>query len=84
MPNQLKLTVDQIIAAIGLLDDEEQAQLRPDVIAWLAGAAPVAPTHPTRAASPERPLPGSWLAADIVAEEEELYLFDELMLLGDE
>lgn len=75
MANEFRLSVDQIVAAIGLLDDEEQAALRLTLLAWLAGAPAARPA--------ERSELRVW-AGQPPADEDDLYLYDELMALTDE
>ncbi len=78
MANEFRLSVDQIVAAIGLLDDEEQAELRLALLGWLAGAPAARP-----GSGAERSELRVW-AGQPPADEDDLYLYDELMALTDE
>jgi hypothetical protein len=78
MANEFRLSVDQIVAAIGLLGDEEQAELRLELLAWLAGSAAIRPEPTT-----ERLARRAWTAQP-PSDEDDLYLYDELMALTDE
>ena len=78
MANEFRLSIDQVVAAIGLLDDEEQAELRLALLPWLAGAPAARP-----ATNPSRADPRAWPVAP-PSDEDDLYLYDELMALTEE
>lgn len=90
--SRLKLTVDQVVAAVEALDEAEQAQLRERLLRWFAGLEqlgasvdelnePFVPFDEELGFSRRRPRFAAWEDPTIT---EELDLFDELMALEEE
>lgn len=90
--SRLKLTVDQVVAAVEALDEAEQAQLRERLLRWFAGLEqlgasvdepnePFVPFDEELGFSRRRPRFAAWEDPTIT---EELDLFDELMALEGE
>lgn len=89
----LKLTVDQVVAAVEALDEQEQAQLRERLLRWFAGLEQLGasardeeeerfvPFDENLGFSRRRPRFAAWEDPTIT---EELDLFDELMALEEE
>lgn len=89
--SRLKLTVDQVVAAVEALDEQEQAQLRERLLRWFAGLEQIGsgeepeerfvPFDEELGFSRRRPRFAAWEDPTIT---EELDLFDELMALEEE
>lgn len=79
MANGFRLSVDQVVAAIEILDPGEQAELRMRLLGWLAGASLGSDVEP----QPSRIRPAGWTPQP-ASDDDELYLYDELMALTDE
>ncbi|MCZ2111299.1 MAG: hypothetical protein LC118_17310 [Dehalococcoidia bacterium] len=89
--SRLKLTVDQVVAAVEALDDAEQAQLRERLLRWFAGLEPLGageepeerfvPYGEDLGFSRRRPRFAAWEDPTIT---EELELYDALMAFGEE
>lgn len=80
-----RLTVEQIVAAIELLDETEQDELRMRLLSWLAGV-PMTTFSPDDVVVPaERETQKRRPAmAPSLLDDDEMYLYDDLMAMMDE
>lgn len=82
-----RLSVDQIVSAIELLDGGEQEELRMRLLGWLAGAPMMQPSFDALEPDTERGRPlrmPSLPSLPSLLDEDEMYLYDDLMAMMDE